>query len=186
MPQESRNDRAFRTAEAFLEKPLIWANGQPTASGNPTFDFVAFRLFHRGVRIYGATLLLLKAGQWEDAMILLRSIYELSLNLAQLSRSPDLQEGANRFIRFGKFEQARLEERRLKDQLASECDKTEPSKDAIENLEKAVEATIAAWQTEFSDFSFTDRKGRQRWESSWSRTDTANRAQNQCSRGRCW
>jgi hypothetical protein len=60
------------------------------------------------------------SGQWEDALVLARSLYELNMNLSEIECSSDREQAARKFIRFGKFQQLRVEQRRLEDQLRDE------------------------------------------------------------------
>jgi hypothetical protein len=62
-------------------------------------------------------LLLLKAGQWEDALILGRSLYDLDLNLSKISDEADPEAAAKQFVKFGKFLLLHLSQRRLQDGL---------------------------------------------------------------------
>jgi Family of unknown function (DUF5677) len=108
---------AFRLAAALTRKPLTWSRSRPAACEQKTLAFVMFRAFVRALRQYRSIVQLLKAGAWEDALILVRSLYELNANLSELDAAPDPEEKAGTFIAFGKFQQLRLHQERLEDEL---------------------------------------------------------------------
>src|SRR5947208_978795 len=104
------DDEAFRLSDALVQKPALWSQSAPVPSDTPVLSFVKFRAFDRAVTQYRSIVHLLKLGQWEDALVLLRSLYELNMNLSEIGGSSDREEAAKKFVRFGKFQQLRLEQ----------------------------------------------------------------------------
>ena len=78
-----------------------------------SFSCVMFLGFERALRQYGAIVELLRRGLCDDALVLVRSLYELNVNLSALKS----EEDAQKFARFGKLQQLLLEKERLNDQL---------------------------------------------------------------------
>ncbi len=69
-----------------------------------TLPFVMFRAFVCALRQYQSLVFLLQSGAWEDALILVRSPYELNVNLSEIATAQDPEERARRtFVTFGKF-----------------------------------------------------------------------------------
>lgn len=63
-----------------------------------------FRAFVCALRQYQSLVFLLQSGAWEDALILVRSPYELNVNLSEIATAQDPEERARRtFVTFGKF-----------------------------------------------------------------------------------
>src|SRR5271163_244836 len=121
MAETSFSDReAFQLADALIEKPLAWCEAGPALSDLPVLNFVRFRVFHRAVKQYLSIALLLRAGRWEDALVLTRSLYELNMNLSEINCSSDPEQAAKKFVRFGKLQLLRLEQKRLEDRLRDE------------------------------------------------------------------
>src|SRR5579864_9356629 len=100
----ANDDEAFRIADALVAKPLVWSRSAPSPSACPVLTFVKFRAFDRAVKGYSSFVQLLRSGQWEDALVLARSLYELNVNLSAIQGSPDPEQAAKRFLRFGKFQ----------------------------------------------------------------------------------
>jgi len=143
---------------------VIWTRSVPATSDSPVFGVVRFRAFYRATKAYQSVIELLKSGQWEDALILTRSLYELDLNLSEISRCLDPEQAAKKFIRFGKFQQLRLDRQRLQDQIADERSQPQPSTQAITELEQQTAAITSTLDRNFTEF----RKGNGNWQDSWS------------------
>ena len=135
--QALNNDEAFKLADALLDRPLAWSKSAPALSDTPMMSFVKFRGFDRAITQYRSLVQLLRSGCWEDALILVRYLYELNVNLSAISRSPDPEQEARRFLRFGKF-----------------------SEIATQRIEPYVHAAPLDWAFDRSDRSFhTARSG---------------------------
>jgi len=156
---------AFQLAEALIKKPLVWSRSVPTSSDTPVLTFVKFRSFVRAVKQYRSFVQLAKSGQWEDALVLARSLYELNLNLSEISCSPDPEHAARRFVKFGKFQHARLEQKRLEDALHDEDAKVQRSPKVINRCEQQLATAVSALKRDFPEFRKPSGKG---WLESWS------------------
>ena len=152
----------FRLANELIEKPLTWSRSVPTLSSMPVLSFVKFRAFYRAVKQYSSIVQLLRSGQWEDALILARSLYELNANLSEIDCSADPEEAANRFVRFGKCQQLRLERRNLEDELRNENLKTQPST-ITATLKQKLVAITSNLKRNFGEFR---KNGK--WQDTWS------------------
>ena len=108
-------------------------------------------------------LLLLKAGQWEDALILARSLYELDLNLSQISCSDDPEATARRFVKFGKFLLTRLDQKRLEDRLHDARLESQASLQ-IGSYEKELANIADRLDRDFGEF----RTAKGKWQATWS------------------
>jgi hypothetical protein len=158
------DDEAFQVADALIEKPLAWCEAGPALSDLPVLNFVKFRVFHRAVKQYLSIILLLRAGRWEDALVLARSLYELNMNLSEINCSSDPEQAAKKFVRFGKFQLLRLEQQRLEDQLRDEGLQAQPSALAIDECEQKLAAIASTLDCDFAEF----RNPKKKWQESWS------------------
>ncbi len=155
------DDEAFQLSDALVEKPGLWSQLGPAPSDTPILSFVKFRFFHRGVTQYRSIVNLLRSGQWEDAVILARSLYDLNVNLAEIERSSDREEAAKKFVRFGKFQQLRIERRRLEDQVCDE--KSLLAVQAIAESERRLADIASQLNRDFGEF----RNAKGKWQESW-------------------
>jgi len=162
---------AFRLASTLMRKPLIWCRSRPAASEQKTLSFVMFRAFVRAVRQYRSVVLLLKTGAWEDALILVRSLYELNLNLSELDAGPDPEEKARTFVAFGKFQQLRLLQGRLEDELRDGKSDAAAPAEAVAAREQELVEMNARLERDF--VQFRSKKGKRKWQDAWSGLDAA-------------
>ena len=109
--------RVLRLADSLVRKPLVWSHSGPIASDRRVLCFLMFRSFVRALSQYRSLVLLLKSGAWEDALVLARSLYELNVNLSEIASAADPEDKAQTFFAFGKFQQVRLFQMRLEDEL---------------------------------------------------------------------
>lgn len=160
----TEDDEAFRLSDALIEKPALWSQSAPVTSDTPILTFVKFRAFDRAVTQYRSIVHLLKLSQWEDAVVLLRSLYDLGVNLSEIECSSNREEAATKFVRFGKFQQFRLEQRRLEDQVRDEKSKPTSSAQAIAECEQKLAALASQMNRDFAEF----RNSKGKWQDSWS------------------
>jgi hypothetical protein len=163
--------KALRLAESLVEKPLIWSLAGPAPSDKPVLSFVMFRAFVRALNQHKSMVLLLNSEQWEDALILARSLYELALNLSEIASAPDPEHTAKKFVAFGKFQQLRLEQRRLEDKLTDAKLAAHPSE--ARDYETKLAATASALDRNFAQFRTASGK----WQDSWSGVSAATLAE---------
>ena len=174
MSEPSFDDgEAFQLAEKLIEKPLTWSRSVPAPSNTPVLSFVKFRAFYRAVKQYSCIVQLLRSGQWEDALILARSLYELNANLSEIACSSDPEQVASKFVRFGKCQQLRLERRRLDDQLRDEKLKPQPSAQMIVELKQKLVAITSDLNRDFGEFRNKEKqrekdKKKGKWQDTWS------------------
>jgi hypothetical protein len=162
-----QDDEAFHLADALIEKPLIWSRSVPAVSNTPVLSFVKFRAFDRAIKGYRSFVQLLKLGQWEDALILARSLYELDLNLSEISCSPNGEQAAKKFVRFGKFQQLHLDRQCLEDQLRDARLQPQPSAQAVGECEQKLTASISMLCRTFPELRKPNVK-KWKWQDSWS------------------
>jgi hypothetical protein len=158
--------RALRLADSLVKKPLNWRRSGPIASDQRVLCFVMFRGFVRALSQYRSLVLLLKSGEWEDALVLTRSLYELDLNLSEIASAADPEEKAQTFVAFGKFQQLRLVQMRLEDELRDERLDVHPSAEAIAAREQKLASMATLLQRDFAQFR--NAKGNRKWRDSWS------------------
>ena len=155
---------AFRLSDVLVKKPARWCQSGPVPSDTSVLNFVKFRAFYRAVTQYRSIVQLLKSGQWEDAIILFRSLYDLNVNLSEIER----EEDAKKFVRFGGLQIFRLEQRSLEDQLRDEKSKPLPSAQVITELEGELKIRASQLERDFAEFGFRNPKGKWKWQDSWS------------------
>lgn len=153
------NDEAFRLADALVEKPEVWSQSCPAPSNTPILSFIMFRSFHRAVEQYRSIVNLLKSDQWEDAVIVLRSLYDLNMNLSAI----DCEETAKKFVRFGKFQQVRMQQRLLEDQVRDEKSTPLPTAQVIAECERKVANIVSQLDRDFGEFRNPNGKWRESW-----------------------
>ena len=149
-------DELFQLADRLAEKPRQWVESGPVADGS--FGCVMFLGFERALRQYSSIIELLRKGLCDDALVLVRSLYELNVNLSAV----ESEEDAETFISFGRFQQARLIHQRLEDELKD----AEQSGNAAEIDAAKTELNQSSFRldTEFPEFKLP--KGG--WQKSWS------------------
>jgi hypothetical protein len=161
--QSAEIDKVLRLADQLLEKPLSWTQPASAEPSNfPVLRFVLFRAFSRAVAQYNSLLLLLKTGQWEDAVILGRSLYELNVNLSKVCGDPDPEAAAKRFVKFGKCQLIRLDQRDITDRLRDARESQDAS--GIAAYEKKLADISAKLDQDFGEF----RTAKGKWQDSWS------------------
>jgi hypothetical protein len=69
-------DELFQLADRLAEKPRQWVESGPAADG--ASSCVMFLGFERALRQYSAIVELLRRGLCDDALVLVRSLYELN------------------------------------------------------------------------------------------------------------
>jgi hypothetical protein len=157
------DNEAFQLSDTLIEKPGLWSQSVPVSSDSPVLSFVKFRAFDRAVTQYRSIVHLLKLGQWEDALILLRSLYELNMNLSEIDCSSDREEATKKFVRFGKFQELRLKQRGFEDQQRDESFKPNPSVQAIAECKQKLATLGSLLNRDFAEF-----RDKHRWQESWS------------------
>jgi hypothetical protein len=91
-------------------------------------------------------------------------LYDLNVNLSEIGRSSNREQAAKKFVRFGKFQQFRLEQRRLEDQIRDETSKPTSSAQAIAECEQKLAALASQMDRDFTEF----RNAKGKWQESWS------------------
>lgn len=147
----------FELADKLTEKPRTWMEFGP--SSITAFACVMFLGFERALRQYSAIVELLRRGFCDDAVVLVRSLYELDVNLNAIESEQD----AATFLKFGRFQQARLIDHRLEDELK----RAEQSGQIAEvNIAKLRVAQLSsALDSQFAEFKLPGGK----WAVGWSR-----------------
>src|SRR5262249_47228628 len=148
------------------------------SSDTPALSFVKFRVFYRAVKMYCSIVQLLRSEQWEDALVLTRSLYELNVNLSEIVCSSDPERTARKFVKFGRFEQLRLERRRLGDQLRDERLKAQLSAQIVDELRQRLKVVTSFVDRDFGEFRMQERQQRKgrKWQDSWSGLSVETRA----------
>ncbi len=146
----------FELADKLAAKPRAWV--ESGSAGDGSLGCVMFLGFERALRQYGAIVELLRKGFCDDALVLVRSLYELNVNLSALKS----EEDAQKFARFAKLQQLLLEKERLNDQL-QDAEKDKESSSCIAKCGHRLEAVESALK-EFAEFR--TKKGK--WQQSWS------------------
>jgi|GEM_PF-3155891 len=162
----------FRAADDLFQKPLVWSRSVPAPSGTTLVSLVKFRVFVRAVKQYSSIVQLLRSGQWEDALVLARSLYELNANLSEICSS-NSEQAASSFVKFGKCQQLRLERRLLEDQVRDEKLKPQPSAETLLELKQKVAAITLVLNRDFGEFRTKERQGNKgnkngKWQDTWS------------------
>lgn len=149
-------DELFQLADRLAEKPRQWVESGPAADS--ALSSVMFLGFERALRQYSAILELLRKGLCDDGLVLVRSLYELNVNLSAVKS----EEDAEKFLRFGKFQQARLIQQQLEDEL-TRAEREMDLRKSGEVRQRLKEHT-SRLESEFGEFKL--RKGG--WGKSWS------------------
>lgn len=158
--------RVLRLADSLVRKPLVWSHSGPIASDRRILCFLMFRSFVRALNQYRSLVLLLKSGEWEDALVLARSLYELNVNLSEIASAADPEAKAQTLFAFGKFQQVRLFQMRLEDELRDKRADTHTSAETIASCEQKLAAIANLLQRDFAQFRTA--KGKRKWRDSWS------------------
>ena len=98
--------------------------------------------------------------------MVLRSLYELNLNLSEIDDSSDREDAAKKFVRFGKFQKARLEQRHFEDQIRDEKSKPQPTDMVLAEYEQKLADNASLLDRSFAEFR--NSKGKRKWQESWS------------------
>ena len=147
----------FELGDRLTEKPRSWVESSPVADGS--FGCVMFLGFERALRQYSAIVELLRRGLCDDALVLVRSLYELNVNLSAVESEQD----AEKFIRFGRFQQVRLIHQRLEDEL-KHAEQTRNVAE-IDTAKSKLSQLSSALDAQFAEFKLPNGK----WQKGWSR-----------------
>lgn len=142
----------FELADQLTGKPRMWMEFGP--SSNTAFACVMFLGFERALRQYSAVVKLLRNGLCDDTLVLVRSLYELNVNLHGMR-----PEVAAEFIRFGRFQQARLLYQNLEDELKG----ARGSDAAVAAASSKLSRASSALDSKFSEFKVAKSKWRKSW-----------------------
>jgi hypothetical protein len=119
------------------------------------YDIVAFKLFGFGLNTFKSIYYLLPHKIYEQIAILYRTLWETSLNLEWISRSPN--QRAIRFIQFTGVEHRRFAQKRIK---AANRARDQAASLSLDRYLKEFEREI---EMQLSPFRFEDQRGRRRW-----------------------
>ncbi len=144
----------FELADELTKKPRSWVESGPVADGS--FGCVMFLGFERALRQYTAVVELLRKGFCDDALVLVRSLYELNVNLHGIK-----SEDAAKFIRFARFQQVRLLYQNLEDELKRA--KQAGSDADVAAATSKLTRVSSALDSEFSEFKLTKSKWKKPW-----------------------
>ncbi len=147
----------FTLADELTEKPRSWVESGPVADGS--FGCVMFLGFERALRQYSSIVELLRKGLCDDALVLMRSLYELNVNLSAVESEQD----AEKFLSFGKFQQARLIQQRLEDEVKDAEDTGNAAE--IKTATSKLSQLSSALDAQFAEFKLPNGK----WQKGWSR-----------------
>ena len=147
----------FELADELTEKPRPWVESGPAADGS--FGCVMFLGFERALRQYSSIVELLRKGLCDDALVLVRSLYELNVNLSAVESEQD----GEKFLKFGKFQQARLMQQRLEDELKDAEDTGSAAE--IKTARSKLNQLSSALDAQFAEFRLPNGK----WQKGWSR-----------------
>ncbi len=134
----------FELADDLTKKPRSWVESGPVADGS--LGCVMFLGFERALRQYSAIVELLRKGLCDDALVLVRPLYELNVNLHAIRSEQD----AEKFIRFGRFQQARLIHQRLEDELKDAEETGNPAE--IKTARSKLNQLSLTLDTQFAEF----------------------------------
>ncbi|MFI5365588.1 MAG: DUF5677 domain-containing protein, partial [Candidatus Binatia bacterium] len=137
-----------------------WLCDAGNADDPTPIGVVKLGILFRSANQHRAIVNLLSTNHVEDALILTRALFELTLHTEELVRdSSALHDRALRYLRFCRL-QIYLESRQIYVlRRASGLPVSGPLHDVAEVDRRAKE--------EFAAFAFTDRKGRHRWFANW-------------------
>ena len=147
----------FELADNLTEKPRSWVEAGPV--NGRALACVMFLGFERALRQYTSIVEFLRKGFCDDALVLVRSLYELNVNLHAIRSEQD----AEQFIRFGKFQQARLIHQRLEDELKDAEETGNPAE--IKTARSKLNQRSSALDAQFAEFKLPNGK----WQKGWSR-----------------
>lgn len=147
----------FELADQLTKKPRLWAESGPVADSS--LNCVMFLGFERAFRQYLAIVELLRSGFCDDALVLVRSMYELNVSLSAVKSEQD----AATFAKFARFQQARLMQQRFEDELkdAQQCSIA----NAIDSAKAKLSQLSSMLDTQFAEFKLPNGK----WQKAWSR-----------------
>jgi hypothetical protein len=144
-----------------IRRPLAgWLGGAVERQDATTSGIVKLAMLSRAASQHGAVGLLLAADHVDDALILTRSLFELLLHAEELVREPRREEElARRILRFAQV-QDYLEIRELQQYRVESGRAPATVLDELEEMERDA-------RTIYPEFSYTDKKGKHRWVTSW-------------------
>lgn len=94
---KNRYPEYFEYSEQVRLKLHDWIHNPNNPSPQSDFEYIIYNFLVRAFNIYKSISILLEQDYWEEASILSRSLFELLLNLEELSRDPN---NSKRFIKF--------------------------------------------------------------------------------------
>ncbi|MGP0564487.1 MULTISPECIES: DUF5677 domain-containing protein [unclassified Nitrospina] len=161
---EMQYPEVFSLLNEILKKLVGWICNEPLRSSGDWWSGVQVAIVNRAFNQYKSIINLLRTNHWEDAIILIRSLFELLLYLEELSRSGDEKEKmAMKFYKFSKLQEFLQWRETSLYKLKMEWG--QPS------LEREIEEKDKLAQRDFKEFWVKNKKGKMRWSESWCSKD---------------
>ncbi|MDB5320778.1 MAG: hypothetical protein JWN40_2409 [Phycisphaerales bacterium] len=102
---DKRHPEVFELLHVLRDKLCLWIDNGDLDNPSTPLEWVKIAVCVRTYNIFKAAIALLERDFWEDALILIRTLFELLLNVEELLRSETEQEKrAGRFILFEKLQ----------------------------------------------------------------------------------
>lgn len=163
--EESHPD-IFRVIDEVNEKLHLWIEKAHIPDDGTVLGNVKIATIGRASNQYRSIVNLLRNNHWEDAYILIRSLFELVLNTEELMRHEnDGEQAAQRIINFyGLQENLRRREMALYHVASGRAGK--------EVLERVKEGERKL-REHYCDFWHVDKKGRGKWRVTWCNKNVA-------------
>ncbi len=130
------------------------------------WGIVQLAILVRAFNQYRSIVNLLRENHWEDALILVRSLFELLLNTEELCRHPDrIEEAAESFVAFAHLQRyLRWREVELYNITTGRAGKEARTR---------IDETDRQAKKFFALFWYADKKGQGKWRATWSRKNAA-------------
>jgi len=153
-----REDPIFEPMDLVISTLIHHLHETSRPAPNTTREFVVDAFLIRAFNIFKSCHLLLRTYHWEDAAILMRSLFELLLNLEEINRIPgESEQRAKKFLRFNELQ------RWLQDkaQIEYEIKRGVRRKEVLEQVKAIDEVVLSVFD------EFRNGKRKSGWASSW-------------------
>lgn len=157
---EESHPKIFRVIDEVIERLHLWIDEAQIPDDGTALGNVKIATIGRAFNQYRSIVNLLRTNHWEDAYILIRSLFELLLNTEELMRhKEDAERAAQRIIQFSGLQ----ENLRRREMALYHVATRRAGKEVVERVKEGDRKL----REHYKEFWHIDKKGRGKWRVSW-------------------
>lgn len=163
---EESHPQLFRVIDEVIERLHLWIDEAQIPTDGSALRNVKIATIGRAFNQYRSIVNLLRTNHWEDANILIRSLFELLLNTEELQRyENEAERAARRIIQFSGLQ----ENLRRREMALYHVASGRAGKEVLERVKQGDKKL----REHYSEFWHVDKKGRGKWRVTWCNKNVA-------------